>query len=80
MPRPPVLPVLDWKTIFESGLPFDEWLEAAEHEMNRKAMERGVVDQELEPHVEALLGALPRELEDHDQYLGASLPPLYFPP
>ena len=60
MPRPPVLPVLDWKAIFESGMPFEEWLEAEESDMNRKAMERGLADQELEPHVEALLGALPR--------------------
>jgi len=60
MPRPPILPILDWKAIFESGMPFEEWLEAAENEQNREAMEQGLADQELEPHVEALLGALPR--------------------
>ena len=62
MPRAPVLPVLDWKAIFESGKPFEEWLEAAENDMNRKAMERTLADQEIEPHIEALLGALPRSV------------------
>lgn len=60
MPRPPVLPVLDWKAIFESGKPFEEWLEAGEHDKNREAMQQGLAGQELEPHIEALLGALPR--------------------
>jgi thiol-disulfide isomerase/thioredoxin len=60
MPRPPVLPVLDWKAIFESGMPFEQWLEAAESDQNREAMEQALAGQELEPHVEALLGALPR--------------------
>jgi len=60
MPRPPVLPVLDWKAIFESGMPFEEWLEAAENDQNREAMEQVLAGQELEPHIEALLGALPR--------------------
>jgi thiol-disulfide isomerase/thioredoxin len=60
MPRPPILPVLDWQAIFESGMPFEEWLRAAESDQNREAMEQGLVGQELEPHIEALLGALPR--------------------
>jgi thiol-disulfide isomerase/thioredoxin len=54
------LPVLDWKAILESGKSFEAWLEAAENDKNRKAMEEGLASQELEPHVEALLGALPR--------------------
>ena len=60
MPRPPILPVLDWPAIFASGLTFEEWLEAAEHDMNRKAMQRTLAEQVIEPQVEALLGALPR--------------------
>jgi thiol-disulfide isomerase/thioredoxin len=60
MPRPPVLPVLDWKAIFTSGLPFEEWLAAAESDQNRDAMAQALADQALEPQVEALLGALPR--------------------
>ena len=60
MPRPPVLPTLDWKAIFESGMPFEEWLEAAEYDQNREAMEQALAGQELEPHIKALLSALPR--------------------
>ena len=60
MPMPPVLPILDWKAIFESGMPFEDWLGTAEYDMNRKAMEQALAGQELEPHIEALLGALPR--------------------
>jgi thiol-disulfide isomerase/thioredoxin len=60
MPRPPTLPVLDWKAILDSGKTFEEWLDAAEHEMNRKEMERMLAELELEPQHEAMLGALPR--------------------
>ena len=38
MPRPPVLPVIDWKAVFESGVPFDVWMEQAESEENRAAI------------------------------------------
>jgi thiol-disulfide isomerase/thioredoxin len=41
-------------------MPFEEWLEAAGSDQNRETMEQGLASQELEPHVEALLGALPR--------------------
>ena len=59
MPRAPVLPVLDWKAILDSGQTFEEWLAQA-GDMNRNAMQRTLADQALEPHTEALLGALPR--------------------
>lgn len=60
MPRPPVLPVLDWKAILDSGLTFEEWLVTAQSDESREAMLKGLASQALEPHVEALLGALPR--------------------
>jgi thiol-disulfide isomerase/thioredoxin len=60
MPRPPVLPILDWKAILQSGLSFEEWLENAEDDQHREAMEQALASQELEPHIEALLKALPR--------------------
>ena len=60
MPRPPILPVLDWKAILASGRTFEEWLAAAEHDMNREELERRLTNMDLEPQVEALLGALPR--------------------
>jgi thiol-disulfide isomerase/thioredoxin len=59
MPRPPVLPILDWKAIFDSGTPFETWLAAAEDD-RREAMIQALADQALEPHVAAALGALPR--------------------
>lgn len=30
MPRPPILPLIDWKNVFENGKPWDTWLESAE--------------------------------------------------
>ena len=60
MPRPPVLPILDWKAIFASGKPFDAWLDAVESPQNRDAMRQALADQALEPHLAAALGALPR--------------------
>jgi thiol-disulfide isomerase/thioredoxin len=41
-------------------MPFEEWLQAAESDEHREAMEQVLASQELEPHIEALLGALPR--------------------
>ncbi len=60
MPRPPILPVLDWKSIFESGLPFEGWLATAESDEVRESLQQTLEEQILEPHVEALLAALPR--------------------
>jgi thiol-disulfide isomerase/thioredoxin len=60
VPRPPVLPILDWKVIFESGLPFEQWLDTAESDQNRETMQQSLAGQELEPQLEALLAALPR--------------------
>jgi thiol-disulfide isomerase/thioredoxin len=62
MPRPPVLPVLNWKAIFESGLSFEQWLGTAESDQNRGAMQQALAEQALEPQLEALLDALPRQV------------------
>ena len=59
MPRPPVLPVLDWQAIFDSGKPFETWLADAEPDL-RETMAQALAAQTLEPHVEAALAALPR--------------------
>jgi len=60
MPRPPVLPILDWQAILDSGLPFDKWLMTAESDSNRDAITQALQEQTLEPTVDAALGALPR--------------------
>lgn len=41
MPRPPILPTIDWKNIFETGKNWGAWLEAAEsHEQATRMRER----------------------------------------
>jgi len=60
MPRPPTIPLLDWKAIFEAGKTFDAWLAGAESSENRQKMETLLMDQELEPQVLGFLAALPR--------------------
>lgn len=60
MPQPPILPVLDWRAIFASGVPFDAWLAAAANPVRREEMEHGLRVQALDPQTAALLAALPR--------------------
>ncbi len=62
MPRPPVLPVLDWKAVFASGLPFDAWLEQGESEESRAAIRAQLEAQPLGAHDAAWLAALPRDV------------------
>ncbi len=60
MPRPPILPTIDWKAVFESGKGYADWLAGGESPENREKMEalrRGLA---LEPPVVGFLGALPR--------------------
>jgi thiol-disulfide isomerase/thioredoxin len=35
MPRPPILPVIDWKPVHESGKAFADWLQTAENDDER---------------------------------------------
>jgi thiol-disulfide isomerase/thioredoxin len=60
MPRPPILPTIDWKKVFESGKEYSAWLAGGESPENQARMEteRGALD--LEAPVKAFLGALPR--------------------
>ncbi|HUW61913.1 MAG TPA: thioredoxin family protein [Candidatus Bathyarchaeia archaeon] len=39
MPRPPILPVIDWENVFNSGKTFADWLAAGESRENCDAME-----------------------------------------
>jgi thiol-disulfide isomerase/thioredoxin len=57
---PPLLPILDWKAILSSGVPFGTWLDAASSDKNRQSLEQGLADLALDPQVEATLAALPR--------------------
>ncbi len=60
MPRPPILPPVDWASIFTFGKKFVDWLEAAESADKAAAMEEGLASLQLEPQEEALLQNLNR--------------------
>jgi hypothetical protein len=59
MPRPPILPTLDWPAIFAAGLPYEQWIAAADP-AQRERIEQGRRSLALEPPLEAWLGALAR--------------------
>jgi thioredoxin family protein len=60
MPRPPVLPTIDWPAVFASGQEYTEWLTGGEKPENHERMEAIRAAMILEPHEEALLKALAR--------------------
>jgi len=60
MPRPPILPNLDWPSIFTFGQKYVDWLDAAESPDRAAAIEEGLAAVALEPHEEALLQNLAR--------------------
>ena len=59
MPRAPILPRIDWKAVFDSGLSYEDWLDQGEHPENCEKMESTRRGLKLEPPVVASLGALP---------------------
>jgi hypothetical protein len=60
MPRPPILPTVDWKAVFASGLDYAAWIRAAESPDQAQKMEDLRAAQGLEPQAEAYLAGLPR--------------------
>jgi hypothetical protein len=60
MPRPPLLPTIDWRKVFDSGLDYKAWLAQAGKPENRDRMESKRQAQELGAPIEAFLRALPR--------------------
>jgi len=60
MPRPAALPTLDWKSVFESGLDYKAWLDAAESAEQRDKLEAQRMALTLEPAAAGFLAALPR--------------------
>ncbi len=60
MPRPPILPPVDWSTIFTLSQPYEDWLDAAESPDQVAAITEGLAAQSLEPQEEALLQNLTR--------------------
>jgi thiol-disulfide isomerase/thioredoxin len=60
MPRPPVLPTIDWKKVFESGKEYADWLASGESPENSDRMEALRQGLALEPDAVEQLGALDR--------------------
>ena len=60
MPRPPILPVIDWATIFALSPGFEDWLTAAEDGNQRSAINEALANQELEPQEIATVQHLAR--------------------
>jgi hypothetical protein len=60
MPRPPILPTLDWRAIFKSGLAYNAWLRQGENPENVRKMKDERAGLVLEDHQAAALAALPR--------------------
>lgn len=58
MPRPPILPTIDWRAVFDSGMEFSEWIQSGESESNRAAMREAAGALPLASHVEAALAGL----------------------
>jgi len=62
MPRPPLLPVLDWKALFKKGKTYKAWLAAAETKEQRERFDDATASFSLDPPARAWLGALPRTI------------------
>jgi len=60
MPRPPILPVVDWPTIFTFAQGFEAWIDQAESPEQAQAINAALAEQVLEPQIEALIQNLPR--------------------
>ncbi|MBI2421900.1 MAG: thioredoxin family protein [Candidatus Hydrogenedentes bacterium] len=62
MPQPPILPVIDWKAVFASGLDFEAWINGAANPAKRDAMIDALGRLSIAPHHAAFLKALPRDV------------------
>jgi hypothetical protein len=62
MPRPPILPTLDWKMIFDSGVDYSTWLSKAENPDHLRQMKEIQVATVVFPQERAFLHALPKHV------------------
>lgn len=62
MPRPPILPTLDFRIIFATADTYAAWLGAAEDPSHREKLEERARQVVLSPAVVAFLKALPRKV------------------
>jgi len=57
-----LLPLIDWKAVFESGRPFPEWLAGAEMPEKAAQIQANLESMTLEPQALGFLAALPRKV------------------
>jgi Thioredoxin len=62
MPRPPLLPTIDWRELNSQGSCFEEWLDAAEMPEHAAKMRVAVDRQHLEPMTRSVLAHLSRDV------------------
>jgi len=60
MPRPPMLPTIDWRELFGSGKDYCEWLKAGENPENRDRMEETRRSLAVDGGIESFLEGLRR--------------------
>ena len=60
MPQPPILPVIDWQAVLDSGKTYPQWLADVENHEHAPKMESIRTSLALEPHVAGLLKNLGR--------------------
>ena len=60
MPRPPILPIINWKDYFEKGQEYDSWLASGENPDNQRRMEDLRQKLTLPAEVESFLNGLSR--------------------
>lgn len=60
MPRPPILPTIDWSGVFNSGVDFKTWLERAEMPEHRERMQAIYDGLTLDPVRGSIVGNLGR--------------------
>lgn len=62
MPRPPVLPTIDWKAVFASGRTYDAWIAVAEHPEHVEKMQAAIERQHLDAVTTGALRAIARPI------------------
>lgn len=60
MPRPPILPLIDWKAVYEGGSEFAAWLKRGENPEHQRLMDKDRRTLPLDDTVRAFLTAVKR--------------------
>jgi hypothetical protein len=60
MPRPPILPTVDWRALFADAKDFETWLASGESPENQEKMRGTLAELTMPPDVASFLQALPR--------------------